>query len=150
MPLSFADAKKTKRYEDGAAWLELKTQLSANDVDVLEDLKALQRVPLAPLQGQSPAIEIVSQEARANRGCFDLLAVAWCVTGEKPTAADYDKLDEASRAWVIDCLKDAQTISRARVEGNDKSSSPQPETGPDSSAEAANPSGTRSPRTRKQ
>lgn len=145
MPLTFADITQTKRFEDGGVWIEIRTCLTAHDMDIIEDLMLRQRVPLALNDGEQPMTELLTNVARSNRAMFDLLVEGWSLSDGKPTAAQYDRLDVASRNWVIDCVNEAREIGQQRVEGNGRSPARR-KSGRTSSPEEASPSGSTSPK----
>lgn len=123
MPLKNANSDATERFEDGAAWLVLRTQLSKGERDRISDLNSNYRVPAALLAGQalpdSPdaaLFEVRVNSAEINRLLFDFMAVEWSMHDEKPSAADYDALDDTSGMWVDGCVNEALAIGRGRVE----------------------------------
>lgn len=121
MPLNRTDTSKTQRFEDGAAWLELRTRLTKHDEDVIADLNSHYRLPAGLFGGTAteadPAVEVRTNLTATNRTLFELLAVAWSISDERPTAADYDTLDQASGRWVDECVNEARKIGEKRAEG---------------------------------
>lgn len=125
MPLQKADANKTMRFTDGAAWLVLRTQINKGEADLINDLNSRTRISSAVLTGDPEAVvEMVPNTREVNRTLFDILAVEWSLSDQKPVARDYDELDKESADWVDDCIRQAVAAGRGgRVEGNSSSSS---------------------------
>lgn len=121
MPLSKADTSKVQRFEDGAAWIELRTRLTKRDEDIINDLNSHYRMPpeLFGIAGgeSEPSVEVRANIAQTNRTLFELLVVAWSESDEKPTGADYDALDVESGRWVDKCVQEARKIGSKRAEG---------------------------------
>jgi hypothetical protein len=122
MPLQRADVTKTERFEDAGAWLELRTRLTKRDNDIISDLNSHYRLPAGLFgiksgEDSDPSVEVRGNLTQTNRTLFDLLAIGWSITDEKPTAADYDTLDPDSGNWVDECITKALKAGRARAEG---------------------------------
>lgn len=151
MPLSRAETAKTQRFEDGASWIEFRTRLTKHDEDVIADLNSNYRLPPelfgieTGAEAANASVEIKSNIVQTNRTLFDLLAVAWSLGDDKPTATDYDELDSASGRWVDECRIEALRVGRTRAEGK-VISSKAPRRSPASSPSAAKSTSKRSPR----
>src|SRR5581483_7794632 len=144
------DTSQTQRFEDGTAWIELRTRLTKRDEDVINDLNSNYRLPpelfgIDTATDSDPAVEVKSNITRTNRTLFELLVVGWSLSDEKPTAADYDELDTASGRWVDECVAEARRIGRERAEGK-AISRKRPRSSRGSSASAAKSTSKRSPR----
>lgn len=126
-----ADTSKTKRYEDGDAWLELRVEFSKRDDAIINDHSGPRRVL------SDGGIEFVDREATASPAIFGLLAVKWSLSDGKPTSDQYSRLRAETGRWVDECLNDAIKTGRGEIEGKDQPQTP-PATSPDSSPEEAN------------
>jgi hypothetical protein len=145
MPLEYADLSKTKTYKDGAAWLELRLELTGSDEDLIADLNSTYRLPAGLFDGSvtaedQPPIEVTTNTREINRALFDILAVAWSLGDGKPSAADYGRLVGASKDWVDECITDAIRIGKGRAEGKPRSSKRRRTSRASSPAEAASTS----------
>lgn len=119
MPLRKADLTATKKFEDGDAWLVLRTQLTKGEGDTVRDLTAGYRLE----QGNTPdemQVEISNRVADANRALFEILCVEWSL-GEVSGQA-YADLDNESGQWVDECIQEVLRERRARAEKNSPSS----------------------------
>jgi hypothetical protein len=125
VPLSQADVSQVHRFEDGAAWLELRTALTKGDHDTIQDLNSHYRIPASTFTGEATVdpdagVEVRTNAKQINRTLFELLAVAWSL--EEPISAmAYDTLDGPSGEWVDNCVAEAIALGRGRAEGNGRS-----------------------------
>ncbi len=120
MGLKFANTQETKRFEDGDDYLVLRTELTKHESDQLVDLQSGYRIDPAALTSDPQAnrqVELIQRTADANRQLFAVLAVEWSMGDDKPTAADYDRLDQASGKWVDDCITEILLERQRRAEG---------------------------------
>lgn len=139
MPLARADTSASKRFEDGDAWLVLRTELTKRDKDQIADLAQHYKLDARLLAGDANAdqgVEIAARAADTNRTLFALLAVSWSLSEGKPTAEDYDTLSEASGEWVDGCIGEILAERARRAEGNGRSRS-RPASSPGSSRSGA-------------
>jgi hypothetical protein len=114
MPLRTVDVSKTCRFEDGDAWLEIRTELSKSESDAVRDVTST-------LSPTAAGVEIVQHTAQANQKLFAILAQAWSLAGEC-TANAYAALDEESGNWVDKCIAEVLKERRERAEKNSPSS----------------------------
>lgn len=139
MPLRKADLKATRRFEDGDAWLVLRTGgLAKGEADHLNDLTgALSIDPAAFSDPGSVAgrVEIERRTAEANRALFELLCVEWSLEDD-PTGQAYAALDSESGEWVDECISEVLRERRERAEKKEPSSK-KPRARASSSAAAA-------------
>jgi hypothetical protein len=120
LPLRRTDTSTTETFRDGADWLELRTQLSKSEQDLLTDLTS--KYSLTGQQGTADAkVEINSNLFELNATMFDMLAVAWSLGDGKPTAGDYRTLDKESGAWVDEAMNEVRGLIVRRAEGNSPS-----------------------------
>jgi Flp pilus assembly secretin CpaC len=121
MPLAFADTSKKQRFEDGDVWIELRTELTKHDSDVLAEFQQNYRIDAALFAGDPEAdrqVELRARLVEANRTMFSLLALSWSLGKDKPSSDDYDRLDVDSGAWIDRCVSEVIAGHRKRAEGN--------------------------------
>jgi hypothetical protein len=129
MPLKLADTSKVETFRDGSSWITLRTQITKEIQDTVNDLNSHYRLPAAAFglaDGPAEAdagVELRTNSRAINRTLFELLVVEWSLSDDKPTAADYDQLTSESGKWVDKCVTDALAKGRGRVEGNGRSPS---------------------------
>jgi hypothetical protein len=115
MPLRTVDVTKTRRFEDGDAWLEIRTELSKAESDAVNDATSA-------LSPTSTGVEVVQRTAQANQKLFGILAQDWSLGGECNAGA-YAGLDKESGDWVDECIAAVLRERRERAEKNSPSSS---------------------------
>lgn len=136
MPLRKADTSATRKFEDGDAWLVLRTGgLTKGEADHLADITSTLDVNPAALSDPSAAaLEVKRHTAHANRALFELLCIDWSL-GEVSGEA-YSQLDQESGEWVDECLRQVIVERQERAEKNVRSSK-RPSRRASSSAKAA-------------
>lgn len=104
MPLRKADLSATRKFEDGDAWMVLRTGgLTKGEADHLADLTSSLGVNPAALADASVAqLEVKRHTAAGNRALFELLCLDWSL-GEVSGEA-YSALDQDSGEWVDQCI----------------------------------------------
>lgn len=124
MPLRKADTSATRKFDDGADWIVLRTALTKGEADHVQELTSSYRLdPVAMAAagpGKAATVEVQAQVEQTNRALFQILCVDWSL-GDVTVDA-YSNLDEDSGEWIDACIQEVLLERRERAEKNARSS----------------------------